>query len=170
MDIKNHKPRKRALLLHFAGEEVNEIFETLPNTGDNYDTAVARLTEYFSPKKNTKFEVYEFRQAKQEHGEGIDTFHTWLRQLALTCEFGENDREAKSQIIQGCSSTRLRRRALREDMNLDDLLKLARSMESADRQANEIEKSDRATEEINASRKHQNGRKHTEKFRKQNSD
>ena len=55
-------------------------------------------------------------------------------------------------------------------MNLDDLLKLARSMELADRQANEIEKSDRATEEINASRKRQNGRKHTEKVRKQNSD
>ena len=170
MGIKNDKPRKRALLLHYAGEEVNEIFETLPNTGDNYDTAVARLTEYFSPKKNTEFEVYKFRQAKQEHGESIDTFHTRLRQLALTCEFGENDREVKSQIIQGCSSTRLRRRALREDMNFDDLLKLARSMELADRQANEIEKSDRATEEINASRKRQNGRKHTEKFRKQNPD
>ena len=78
MGIKSDKPRKRALLLHYAGEEVNEIFETLPNTGDNYDTAVARLTEHFSPKKNTEFEIYKFRQAKQEHGEGIDTFHTRL--------------------------------------------------------------------------------------------
>ena len=58
MGIKNDKPRKRALLLHYAGEEVNEIFETLPNTGDNYDTAVARLTEYFSPKKKIRNSKY----------------------------------------------------------------------------------------------------------------
>ena len=69
MGVKDDKERRRALLLHYAGEEVNEIFETLPNTGNDYDTAVTKLTEYFSPKKNTEFEVYKFRQAKQEAGE-----------------------------------------------------------------------------------------------------
>ena len=53
---------------HYAGEEVNEIFETLPNTGNDYDTEVTKLTEYFSPKKNTELKVYKFRQAKQEAG------------------------------------------------------------------------------------------------------
>jgi hypothetical protein len=76
--------------------------------------------EYFTPQKNTEFEVYKFREAKQEPGETIDTFHTKLRQLSLTCEFDNNDKEVKSQIIQGCSSTRLRRCALRENMNLGD--------------------------------------------------
>lgn len=80
MGVKNDKPRQRALLLHYAGEEVNEIFETLPDTGDDYDTAVAKLTEYFAPNKNAEFEIYKFRQAKQEAGESIDTFHTRLRQ------------------------------------------------------------------------------------------
>jgi hypothetical protein len=51
----------------------------LPYTGDDYDIAVTRLTECFSPKKNKEFEIYKFRQAKQEHGDGNDTFHTRLR-------------------------------------------------------------------------------------------
>ncbi|XP_062610353.1 uncharacterized protein K02A2.6-like [Saccostrea cucullata] len=165
MGIKNDKARQRALLLHYAGEEVNEIFETLPNTGDDYDTAVARLTEYFAPKKNTEFEVYKFRQAKQEPGETIDTFHTKLRQLSLTCEFNNNDKEVKSQIIQGCSSTRLRRRALRDDVNLEDLLKLARSLELSDKQASEIEKTDKSAEEVNSMRKRRNVPKFLERKR-----
>ena len=37
--------RKRALLLHYAGPDVDEIFDTLPNTGEDndYDTVVAKL-------------------------------------------------------------------------------------------------------------------------------
>jgi len=60
--------RKRALLLHYAGPDVDEIFDTLPNTGEDndYDTAVAKLHEYFSPQVNTTYEVYNFRQAKQK--------------------------------------------------------------------------------------------------------
>lgn len=145
---------------------MNEIFETLPDTGDDYDTAVAKLTEYFAPNKNAKFEIYKFRQAKQEAGESIDTFHTRLRQLSLTCEFAENDKELKSQIIQGCNLTRLRRRALREDMSMNDLLKLARSMEISDRQAIKIEKADRSTNDVNAIRKRRNATKFLEKKHK----
>jgi hypothetical protein len=54
--------------------------------------------------------VYKFRQVKQSTNETIDSFHTRLRQLAHNCESTENDREVKSQIIQGCQSTRLRRK------------------------------------------------------------
>ena len=49
--VKNDKERRRALILHFAGEEVNEIFETLPNTGNDYDTAVTKLIAYFLAQK-----------------------------------------------------------------------------------------------------------------------
>ena len=142
MDVKDKK-RQRALLLHYAGEDVNDIFETLSDTGDDYATAVKKLTDYFEPRKNTEYEVYKFRQAKQQTDEGIDAYLTRLRQLSINCEFGDVNKEIKSQIIQGCSSTRLRRRALREDQTLDDLLKLARSMELSDKQACEIEHTDK---------------------------
>ena len=69
-----------------GSEEVNEIFEILPNIGNNYDTAVTKLIENFSPTKNTEIEEYKFRQANQEAGETIDTYHTRLQKLSLTCE------------------------------------------------------------------------------------
>ena len=50
MDIKDKK-RQRALLLHYAGEEVNEIFETLTNTGDDYAGAKGKLDTYLPSKR-----------------------------------------------------------------------------------------------------------------------
>ena len=46
--------QKRALLLHLSGPAVQDIFETLPDTGvaDDYGTACDKLKEYFAPKKN----------------------------------------------------------------------------------------------------------------------
>ncbi|MCG8046748.1 MAG: aspartyl protease family protein, partial [Candidatus Thiodiazotropha endolucinida] len=92
---------------------------------------------------------------------------TRLRQLSINCDFTENDREIKSQIIQGCSSSRLRRRALREDQNLDELLKLARSMELSDKQACEIEHTEKS-QSANAVRafKNKSGTNRKKNFRK----
>ena len=44
------KKRQRALLLHYAGEDVNEIFDTLTDTGEDIATAKLKLKEYFAPK------------------------------------------------------------------------------------------------------------------------
>lgn len=87
-----------------------------------------------------EFDINKFRQSEQETGETIDTFHTRLRKLAETCEFENIDNEIKSQIIQSCSSTRMRRRALRKsEIGLKQLLLLARSFEISDEQAIGIE-------------------------------
>ena len=48
--------------------------------------------------------------------------------------------EIKRQIIQGTSSVRLRRKAIEQNLNLENLLKAARAMETADEQTSEIEK------------------------------
>ena len=57
--ITNDK-QKRILLLYQAGEAMQEIFEKLPETEEDYATAQAKLDEYFSPK-TTKY----FNFAKQ---------------------------------------------------------------------------------------------------------
>ena len=132
--------RKRALLLHYAGEEASDIFETLVDTGNTYAIANQKLTDYFAPKKNIEFEIHKFRQAKQEQSETIDTFQTRLRQLSINCEFASVDNEIKSKITQGCFSTRFWRRALREEMGLDKLLASARAL--SEKQASEIEKTE----------------------------
>jgi hypothetical protein len=59
LDVDDTK-RQRALLLHYAGESVNEIFETFPNTeaGEDenpFEKAATALTNYFTPKKNREW-------------------------------------------------------------------------------------------------------------------
>ena len=134
------KKRQRALLLYYAGEEVSEIFDTLPDTGEDFETAKTKLNAYFDPKKNVEFEIYTFRQAKQSLGETMNSYHSRLRQLAATCEFHDVDKEVKSQIIQSCTSQRLRRKALRDStMTLEALLAEARALEVSEQQATHIE-------------------------------
>ena len=104
----SHKKRQRALLLHYAGDEVYDIFETLEGTGDDFETAKDKLTRYFEPKKNIAFSIYNFRQTKQEANETMDTYVTKLRQMAQKCEFTDVDSEIKHQIIQSCIDALLR--------------------------------------------------------------
>ena len=133
--------QKRAILLHLAGAEVQEIFETLPETGDDYKTALEKLTAHFNSCKNIAFERHVFQQATQKADETMDAYVTRLRNLSKTCEFGTSLHEMiRDQIIEKCASTALRRRLLRErELTLDNLLLIARSFELADRQALEIE-------------------------------
>ena len=139
------KKRQRALLLHYAGEGLNEIFDTLPDTtaGEDenpFEKAVEALTTYFTPKKNREYEIYVFRQAKQETNENITTFHTRLRKLATTCEFENDDREIKTQIVQNCTSHKLRTKALeRPELSLSQLLDIGKAMELSKLQAANIE-------------------------------
>ena len=145
LNLQDKPQRKKALLIHYAGEEVFDIFDTFSDEQkggedeNGYKTLKKSLTDHFEPKRNIDFETFKFRQAKQEPEETVDAFCTRLRLLANTCDFTDPPRELKAQILQGCSSHRLRRRALREDMTLDKLLETARSLELSDIQANAME-------------------------------
>ena len=138
--------RKRALLLHYAGERVNDIFETLSDRGDDKDyKAYEALNKYFTPKKNISFEIYKFRNMKQDEGETIDKFHTRLQIAAKYCEFGENkEKEIKWQIGLGTSSKKVRRYSFRNpDLTLVQLLSYSRTIHETEKQAqvsNEIRK------------------------------
>ena len=143
-DVKD-ATRKRALLLYSAGEEVSDIFETLPDRGEekDYAKAVTALNAYFQPKVNKTYEIYMFRNASQNSGESLDSYCTRLRRLAQTCEFANEDEEIKSHIVVSCLSSRLRRRALREDMDLKALLDYGRGLEMSDKQAKGIEEQEK---------------------------
>ena len=94
--------QKKALLLHFAGTEVQEIFQTLPDLPpptvgdppDEYETTLEKLNKYFMPKKNISFERHMFHACAQNEGEYMDAYVTRLRQLSATCDFHNID-EAK---------------------------------------------------------------------------
>ena len=89
--------RQRAMLLHMIGEALYGIFRTLkeptPQDGETpYDTAKKALVNFFVPQMNLEFEIWKFRESKQETGENLDTFNARL--------FEDPDKEIKSQLIQ----------------------------------------------------------------------
>ena len=153
--------RRKALLLHYVGEEAYDIYDSFTDTEkgigatreetnsngetvnvpDEYAKLCKSFTSYFTPKQNLSFEVYKFRQAKQEEGESIDSFYTRLRTLSSTCNFHDKDSEILSQIIQGCTSSRVRRRALRDNYTLEKLIEETRALELSENRATEMESS-----------------------------
>ena len=150
----NGDARQKALLLHLAGERVHDIYDTLAANQDKFSDAKRKLSTYFEPKKNVQYQIYMFRKAVQQPNENLDTYCTGLRILAKNCEFADIDREIKAQLIQCCSSTRLRRRALREPgTSLNDLLEYGRALELSEQQAAGMEES-----AVSVNAVHQKGR------------
>ena len=62
------KKWQRALLLYYAGPDVHSIYQTLisPEETDlEYGVAKKKLSDYFEPKVNVTYEIYNFRRMKQ---------------------------------------------------------------------------------------------------------
>jgi hypothetical protein len=94
----------------------NDIFDTLPDTGTNYDSVLESLTEYFDPVRNQDMAIYEFRQIKQETNKTINKLYRRLEEKADICEFIDVNSEIKTQIIYTTSDSKLRRKALQEQI------------------------------------------------------
>ena len=55
--------RKRALMLTFAGPELNDIIESFPpeqGKGDSYNHLCEAMTHYFNPQTNVEFQKFMF--------------------------------------------------------------------------------------------------------------
>ena len=140
--VEDPKRIQKALLLHYIGDEGFDVYHSFTATqkGDenSYDTVKASFTTYFTPRKNIVYETYKFRQTVQQKEESIDSFYTHLRALAATCDFHDQDREILSQVLHGCVSSRIRRKALKDNLNLKQVLEEARAFELSDSRAAEM--------------------------------
>lgn len=153
----NNPERQRAMLLHYAGEQVHELFLNLPDDPPNptdpqpssYVVAKRKLAKYFLPQVNKEFEIFNFRQAQQEETETIDQFYARLLKLSKTCSFASTTDEIKSQIILNTRYTELRRYGLTEQPNLEDLLTRGRTLETTRSQLDRIENTATSTRECN---------------------
>ena len=159
--------QKRALLLHSAGMDVQEVYLTLeeaPSSSkdvNEYEETMRILDHHFTPQSNIPFERHEFRQMSQKESETVDQFVIRLTRQAENCEFGEMKKEhIRDQVIDKCKSNGLRRKLLEigRTLTLDDVQRVARSMEAADLQAKRIER-DRVEEINNVGRRGQRWKK-----------
>ena len=134
----NNAERKKAMLLHSAGEEVYDVYDSLQIPAEStYDEFKTLLSEYFAPKRNMQYERYAFRKESQSASQTIDSYYTKLKGLAKHCEFADIDGEIFSQIIQRCSDNHVREKGLSEpNLRLQNLLLYARSRESVRHHSN----------------------------------
>ncbi len=140
----NDEPRKLALLLHFAGPHVHDIYKTLDHTRNEtagvrettLQQAIRVLTAHFNPKSNRQYAVHEFRKAEQKEGESIHQFYTRLVNLSTHCEFADVDREIKTQMIEKCASEKLSHEGLaNSDWSLAKFIEMGAMWEAAEAQA-----------------------------------
>ena len=130
--------KKTSRLLHFAGMEVQDIFEDLqhpgpiPETGDNaYKVAIRKLDSYFRVEENIPYERHVFRQLSLQEGETADQFMVRLRKQAGYCNFGTslND-NLRDQLIEKLTDFELKRKLLEQrNITLEEALDKARAWE-----------------------------------------
>ena len=115
------------MLLHLAGEEVQDIFETLGNLQENnYAQVKDKLSDYFKPQKNIAYERHAFRSCKQEKNEKMDDYIIRLKKLAISCDYAEETVSdmIRDQIVDSCQSNELREKILKEkDLTLKKINK-----------------------------------------------
>ena len=126
--------QRRTQLLHLAGGDVFDVFEGLAAQPTTYEEAKEALTTHFSPKRNREFETFRFRSAKQERGDLVDKFAIRSRRLARHRRYTNLESEIKTQVVQSCRLEKVREKAFMEDINLEGLLKYARSVEATTHQ------------------------------------
>ena len=143
--------QKKALLLHCAGVDVQEIFEALDVSSvgssskdeiDEYEIALKLLDAYFAPKANVPYERHVFRQMKQRDSETVDQFIVRLRHQAENCSFGDDfNEQIRDQVIDKCKSSALRKKLLEkgQDLKLEDVQQMARAMEVVEIQSKNME-------------------------------
>lgn len=141
--------RRKALLLHCLGVEGQRLYYALPHTAgkeesgpsDEYDAAVATLDAYFTAKTNIVVERHRFGQRTQLPGETAAAFVTALRELALSCNFGEQtDDFIRDQLVAKTSNHVLRERLLLEgtSLTLERALTISNNIEEATKYSLEL--------------------------------
>ena len=89
--------------MHTAGEEVQDNFAILADTGATDDEAVASLNTHFQPQVNVTFQRPVFRRECQKADETVSQFVIRLRKLAQHCKFGaQTDAFIRDQVVDRC--------------------------------------------------------------------
>ena len=94
--------QKQALLLHCAGQDVQDIFVT-PKGETRYAKAMRLLDAHFLPQVNIPFQRHQFRKANHEESETADQFVTRVFLLSENCDFGTSqEKQIRDQLIDKC--------------------------------------------------------------------
>jgi len=132
--------KRKAIFLSIIGSKTYSLLRSLtapdkPKDKD-LDTLTELLKNHLSPAPLEIAETYRFHQRSQMPGESINEFTAQLKLLAEHCNFGADyrSRVLRDRLVCGISSDSTRRKLLSEaNLTLDRALEIARSMEQADK-------------------------------------
>ena len=122
-------------LLHVAGSETLEVYNTFQWDENEDNTKVEKIMEkferYCNPRKNLTFERHSFFSRNQLEGESIGAYVTDLRNKASRCDFAElKDGLIRDRIVCGVNSDTVRARLLREsELSLEMCIEICRAAE-----------------------------------------
>ncbi|KAL4098106.1 hypothetical protein QTP88_022775 [Uroleucon formosanum] len=131
------KPEKVqvARLLNLIGSDGVKIYRTF-NIDPKVETVniiFEKLEGYCTPKRNEVMEHYKFFMRKQDSSETFDKFYADLRDLIKNCDFGVTEEKLlRTQIVLGISDKDLQGKLLREDLNLDKVVRHCQATEQAE--------------------------------------
>jgi hypothetical protein len=131
--------QKRALLLHMAGPDVQEIVTTLPDVGDTAETIITKLDGFFEVKKNVTKERQNFIAMNPKPGENFTSFVARLKGCARNCAFGadESDKQVRDRVLVYITDKNLKHQLISEqNLTLNKLLEVVAAWE--DPQARQI--------------------------------
>ena len=145
-----HEVNKRKIFLgRHSSRELQQEYEECVKEEDRgamtFTNMVKALQERFKLSSNTTLANFKFRGLKQNSGESFNQFVIKLKHESMTCNFScaHNDCDVQAtllrdQILFGTHNDDIRRHALHEQWNLEDLIKNGRSLEAATQGADKI--------------------------------
>ena len=149
---------KRKLFLgRYASPNLQRAFEEVTTEAErstiSFSDMKTKLDEHFKTGSNTTLANYEFRKLRQNADESFEVFANRVTHDSRNCDFAcvspnctVRATLARDQIITGAISDEIRKHALKNQWNLQDLIKNGRQLEAASSGAAKMKSSQHAEE------------------------
>ena len=138
--------RRGLVLLSGLGPKTVELLSNLVTAKDIAELSVVEIDDalkgHFHSHECLAAHRFKYWKRDQQSGEPLKDYVSEIRHLALACKFGNSlDEMLRDKLIFGIRSTSTQKRLLAEDMTFKQAEDLARALESAEKNALEMQSS-----------------------------
>ena len=136
----NEELRKKATFLACLGGPGYKLLRSLcqnDTSAKTFDQLKATMKDHLQPKPNEIAERYRFYKRDRKTGESVNGFIAEMRKLSAHCGFGQTLNEyLHDRLVCGLNCERVQQKLLStDDLDLDKAVKIAKSFETASREA-----------------------------------
>ena len=148
--------KRKVFLGKFATRNLQKNFEEAVAAGERstitFDAMVIKLNEHYDGGRNKTLSNFDFHKLCQTSEESFDAFTIRVKREAAQCDFkcasqtcNVKDTLIRDQIIIGTTNSEVRKNALKNQWQLNDLIKNGRALEAATWGAEQIKQEQAAT-------------------------